>query len=110
MIRAPGPQRTRRDCAARVIAVGTTVVRALETARADGTIEPADGWTRVVVALERGVRGVDGLITGWRDPDAWHLLVLRALAGRELVERSCREAHAAGYRRRGLADSHLPLF
>jgi S-adenosylmethionine:tRNA ribosyltransferase-isomerase len=89
--------------ARRVIAVGTTVVRALETA-ATGVTE---GWTRLVV--EHGVRVVDGILTGWHEPDASHLLMLEAIAGRRLVERSYEAALADGYRWHEFGDSHLLL-
>ncbi|MDQ3677960.1 MAG: S-adenosylmethionine:tRNA ribosyltransferase-isomerase, partial [Actinomycetota bacterium] len=94
----------------RVIAVGTTVVRALETAAAatpGGAIEPASGWTRHVVTPERGVRAVDGLLTGWHDPDASHLLMLEAIAGAQLVESSYAEALRTGYRWHEFGDVHL---
>jgi S-adenosylmethionine:tRNA ribosyltransferase-isomerase len=53
----------------RVVAVGTTVTRALETAAAaDGTVRAAAGWTSLTITPERGVRTVDGLITGWHEP------------------------------------------
>jgi S-adenosylmethionine:tRNA ribosyltransferase-isomerase len=81
------------------------VVRALETA-ATGVTE---GWTRLVVTPERGVAVVDGIVTGWHDPDASHLLMLEAIAGRELVERSYAEAREHGYRRHEFGDSHLVL-
>jgi S-adenosylmethionine:tRNA ribosyltransferase-isomerase len=91
--------------ARRVIAVGTTVVRALETA-ATGVTE---GWTRLVVEPEHGVRVVDGVLTGWHEPDASHLLMLEAIAGRKLVERSYAAALADGYRWHEFGDSHLLL-
>jgi S-adenosylmethionine:tRNA ribosyltransferase-isomerase len=105
------------NAAERVIAVGTTVVRALETAAPDngdsplyaGRVEPFEGWTRLVVTPETGVRVVDGIVTGWHDPDASHLLMLEAIAGRELVERSYAEALAHGYRWHEFGDSHLLL-
>ena len=66
----------------RVIAVGTTVVRALETVAApDGTVVAGRGLDRLVVTPERGLRAVDGLITGWHEPQASHLLLLEAAAG-----------------------------
>jgi S-adenosylmethionine:tRNA ribosyltransferase-isomerase len=93
-----------------VIAVGTTVTRALETvAEADGTVRPKTGWTSLVITPERGVHAVDGVITGWHEPDASHLLLLEAVAGRELVERSYDEAVATGYRWHEFGDSHLLL-
>jgi S-adenosylmethionine:tRNA ribosyltransferase-isomerase len=99
-----------RAAGGRVIAVGTTVVRALETvAGPDGRVEPGHGWTGLTVTPERGVRAVDGLLTGWHEPDASHLLMLEAVGGRELVERSYDAALAAGYRWHEFGDMHLIL-
>jgi S-adenosylmethionine:tRNA ribosyltransferase-isomerase len=115
---APYPERFRVpagtaaavNAADRVIAIGTTVVRALETvADADGTVHAAEGWTRLVVGPERGVRVVGGIVTGWHEPDASHLLMLEAIAGRRLVERSYAAALADGYRWHEFGDSHLLL-
>ena len=93
----------------RVVAVGTTVVRALESA-ADGDL-PAGraGWTNLVITPERGVRTVDGLLTGWHEPAASHLLMLEAVAGRRLLVDSYAEAMAAGYRWHEFGDLHLIL-
>jgi S-adenosylmethionine:tRNA ribosyltransferase-isomerase len=94
----------------RVIAVGTTVVRALETvARADGTMEAGEGWTALVVTPARGVRAVDGLLTGWHEPEASHLDILHAVAGRRLIERSYAAALQAGYLWHEFGDLHLIL-
>jgi S-adenosylmethionine:tRNA ribosyltransferase-isomerase len=94
----------------RVIAVGTTVVRALETvARPDGTIEPSEGWTALVVTTDRPVRAVDGLVTGWHEPEASHLDMLHAVAGRRLIERSYAAALEAGYLWHEFGDLHLIL-
>jgi S-adenosylmethionine:tRNA ribosyltransferase-isomerase len=99
-----------RAAGGRVIAVGTTVVRALETvATPNGEVEPGEGWTGLTVTPERGVRAVDGLLTGWHEPDASHLLMLEAVGGRELVERSYDAALTAGYRWHEFGDSHLIL-
>jgi len=99
-----------RAAGGRVIAVGTTVTRALETVAApDGTVRAAAGWTSLTITPERGTRAVDGLLTGWHEPDASHLLLLEAIAGRALVERSYAAAVAAGYRWHEFGDSHLLL-
>ena len=92
----------------RVIAVGTTVVRALETvARPDGTVEAGAGWTSLVIDPQRGVRAVDGLITGWHEPEASHLQMLAAIAGAPLLERSYEAALRHGYLWHEFGDSHL---
>jgi S-adenosylmethionine:tRNA ribosyltransferase-isomerase len=99
-----------REAGGRIIAVGTTVVRALETVIDDaGAVRPGRGWTKLVVSPERGVRAVDGLLTGWHEPRASHLLMLEAVAGRELLELSYRSAIERGYRWHEFGDLHLIL-
>ena len=94
----------------RVIAVGTTVVRALETAvRADGTVAPGAGWTSLVIDPGRRVRAVDGLITGWHEPEASHLQMLAAIAGETTLRRSYAAALRGGYLWHEFGDSHLIL-
>jgi S-adenosylmethionine:tRNA ribosyltransferase-isomerase len=94
----------------RVVAVGTTVVRALETVAApDGTVAPGAGWTRLVIGPERGLRAVDGVITGWHEPEASHLDLLHAAAGDALLRTSYAEALVHGYRWHEFGDSHLIL-
>jgi S-adenosylmethionine:tRNA ribosyltransferase-isomerase len=94
----------------RVIAVGTTVVRALETvAEPDGAVNDGEGWTNLVVTPERGLRAVDGLLTGWHEPEASHLQVLRAAAPDELLDRSYQAALEHGYLWHEFGASHLIL-
>jgi S-adenosylmethionine:tRNA ribosyltransferase-isomerase len=94
----------------RVIAVGTTVVRALETSvRADGTSGAYDGWTDLVISPEHGVQLTDGMITGWHEPASSHLLMLEAITGRELLRDSYGAAVAQGYRWHEFGDVHLIL-
>jgi len=94
----------------RVIAIGTTVVRALETVADDrGRVHPGEGWTETVITPDRGVRGVDGLLTGWHEPEASHLDMLEAIAGRDLVELSYAAALAEGYLWHEFGDVHLIL-
>jgi S-adenosylmethionine:tRNA ribosyltransferase-isomerase len=94
-----------------VIAVGTTVVRALETtASPDGAVAGGHGWTDLVVTPERGLHAVDGLITGWHEPESSHLRLLEAATGsKDLLERSYTAARAHGYRWHEFGDSHLIL-
>ena len=94
----------------RVIAVGTTVVRALETVAApDGAASAGEGLTNLVVTPERGLRTVDGLLTGWHEPSSSHLRLLEAAAGPDLLRRSYEAAQAYGYRFHEFGDSHLIL-
>ena len=94
----------------RVVAIGTTVVRAIESAAAiDGTVTAFDGWTDLVITPARGVRAVDGLLTGWHEPEASHLLMLEAVASRELLRRSYEASLAEGYRWHEFGDVHLIL-
>jgi S-adenosylmethionine:tRNA ribosyltransferase-isomerase len=93
-----------------VIAIGTTAVRAIESAATDeGAVEPNQGWTDLVITPERGVRVVDGLLTGWHEPRASHLQMLEAIAGRPLLELSYEHALAEGYRWHEFGDAHLIL-
>jgi S-adenosylmethionine:tRNA ribosyltransferase-isomerase len=100
---------TRRD-GGTVVAVGTTVVRALETVvDAGGTVRGASGWTDTIVTPDRAVRSVDGLLTGWHEPEASHLAMLEAVAGAELLERSYEAALAERYLWHEFGDVHLVL-
>jgi S-adenosylmethionine:tRNA ribosyltransferase-isomerase len=94
----------------RVIAVGTTVVRALESA-VDGDGQPvaACGWTDLVITPARGVRLVDGLLTGFHEPEATHLDMLEAIAGRAHLRRAYRAALDGGYLWHEFGDLHLLL-
>jgi S-adenosylmethionine:tRNA ribosyltransferase-isomerase len=99
-----------RGWGGRVVAVGTTVVRALETAaRSAGIVEPSLGWTEEVITPERGLRAIDGLITGWHEPESSHLWMLEAVAGRELLERSYAEAAALELLGHEFGDAELIL-
>jgi S-adenosylmethionine:tRNA ribosyltransferase-isomerase len=94
----------------RVIAVGTTVVRALESGvDRRGAVHPGSGWTELVVTATRPVRSVDGLLTGWHEPQASHLAMLEAIAGRPLLERSYAAALAERYLWHEFGDVHLIL-
>ncbi|MFH9588574.1 S-adenosylmethionine:tRNA ribosyltransferase-isomerase [Streptomyces luteogriseus] len=94
----------------RVVAVGTTAVRAVESAvGADGAVRACAGWTDLVVTPEHGVRVVDGLLTGLHEPQASHLLMLEAIAGRVAVERGYEAALQGRYLWHEFGDVHLVL-
>ncbi len=99
-----------RAAGRRVIAVGTTVVRALETVTdASGMTHPGEGWTRLVVTPERGIRAIDGLLTGFHEPRASHLSMLEALAGREHLHVTYAAALRELYLWHEFGDLHLLL-
>jgi S-adenosylmethionine:tRNA ribosyltransferase-isomerase len=93
----------------RVVAVGTTVTRALETAARRGKVGAAEGWTDLVLGPDRPAQVVDGLITGWHAPEASHQQLLEAVAGGALVESAYREALEHGYLWHEFGDACLFL-
>ena len=94
----------------RVVAVGTTVTRALESAAdLEGTVWPTHGWTDLVLGAEHPARVANGLVTGWHDPEASHLALLEAVAGTALVKAAYAEADESGYLGHEFGDSCLLL-
>ncbi len=99
-----------RAAGGRVVAVGTTVARALESAVGrDGLVAPVAGWTGHVIAPDHPVRAVDGMITGWHNPDASHLLLVEQVAGVALTQRAYDAAVAGRYLWHEFGDSGLLL-
>ncbi len=94
----------------RVVAVGTTVTRALESAvDADGLVRAAHGWTERVISPDDPARVVDGLITGWHNPEASHLMLVESVAGPALTQAAYDAAVEAGYLWHEFGDSALLL-
>ena len=105
----------------RVVAVGTTVVRALETVTdEEGTSHPGEGWTDLFVTPERGVRAADAMLTGLHEPRSTHLAMLQALVqngsscpllsiGQDHLETAYAEALKEGYLWHEFGDLHLIL-
>jgi S-adenosylmethionine:tRNA ribosyltransferase-isomerase len=99
-----------RAAGRRVIAVGTTAVRALETVTDEaGITHPGEGWTDLVITPERPVRSVSAMLTGLHEPRSTHLAMLEALAGREHLRITYREALREGYLWHEFGDLHLIL-
>lgn len=99
-----------RAAGKRVVAVGTTVVRALETVTdEEGAVHPGQGWTSLVITPQRGVRAIDGLLTGFHEPRASHLAMLEALAGAHHLRIAYGEALQRGYLWHEFGDLHLIL-
>ncbi|HEY4420900.1 MAG TPA: S-adenosylmethionine:tRNA ribosyltransferase-isomerase [Pseudonocardia sp.] len=99
-----------KEAGGRVVAVGTTVTRALETvADPAGHVRAGAGWTHLVLGPDRSARTVDGLVTGWHEPSASHLLLLEAVAGPRLVGRAYSAAVDRGYLWHEFGDSCLLL-
>ncbi len=99
-----------RAAGRRVIAVGTTAIRALETVTdASGATHRGEGWTRLVITPERGLRAVDGLLSGLHEPRASHLAMLEALTGRAHLQFSYAQALQEDYLWHEFGDLHLML-
>ncbi len=99
-----------RQTGGRVIAVGTTAVRALESvAGPGGQVQASHGWTDLVITPQRGLRAVDGILTGWHEPRASHLTMLQTLAGLPHLRQAYAEAVHAGYLWHEFGDLHLLL-
>jgi S-adenosylmethionine:tRNA ribosyltransferase-isomerase len=95
----------------RVIAVGTTVVRALESAfeAGSGSVSAAHAWTDLVITPARGVHVVNSLLTGFHEPKATHLAMLEAIAGRTHLEVTYAAALQQRYLWHEFGDLHLIL-
>lgn len=101
---------TARAAGKRIVAVGTTVVRALETVTdSSGTTHAGDGWTRLVITPQRPLRAVNGMLTGLHEPQATHLAMLAALASPEHLQRTYCEALREHYLWHEFGDLHLIL-
>jgi S-adenosylmethionine:tRNA ribosyltransferase-isomerase len=112
---------TARKAGRRVVAVGTTVVRALETVTdRDGITHPGEGWTDLYITPERGIRSVNAMLTGLHEPRSSHLSMLEALVthtptcplattGRKHLESAYSEALEMGYLWHEFGDLHLIL-
>jgi S-adenosylmethionine:tRNA ribosyltransferase-isomerase len=97
-----------RSAGHRVLAVGTTAVRALETvAGPDGVVHAGEGWTDLVLGPDRPARAVDGMVTGLHAPEASHLRLLDAVVGADLVDAAYRAAVGRGYLWHEFGDSML---
>jgi S-adenosylmethionine:tRNA ribosyltransferase-isomerase len=93
----------------RVVAVGTTVVRALESAVTNGIAGASSGWTDLVIDDRHRVRSVDGLLSGFHDTNATHMSMLQAFLSRATLEDAYAEAAEHGYHRHEFGDVHLIL-
>ncbi len=94
--------------AARVVAVGTSVIRSLETAAAlDGTVQPTSGWTNLVITPRTRLRVVDALLTGLHEPPATHLDMLGALLDASLLDEAYRQVHDRRYLWHEFGDAML---
>jgi len=94
----------------RVIAVGTTATRAIESALdSEGVVHATTGWTTLVLGPNRAVRVVDGLITGWHDPEASHLLLVESVVGARTSQLAYEAAVANGYLWHEFGDAGLLL-
>jgi S-adenosylmethionine:tRNA ribosyltransferase-isomerase len=99
-----------RASAGRIIAVGTTVVRALESiADAKGNVSPGHGYTRLTIDSDHQLKAVDGLLTGLHEPQASHLDLLSAFLPPEQIRGAYQEAVARKYLWHEFGDLNLIL-
>jgi S-adenosylmethionine:tRNA ribosyltransferase-isomerase len=99
-----------RALGGRVVAVGTTSVRALESAaHTDGSVRAASGWTDLVIGPDRPVSAIDGVLSGFHDRDSSHLQLLESVAGERLLEEAYSTAREHGYLRHEFGDVLLVL-
>jgi S-adenosylmethionine:tRNA ribosyltransferase-isomerase len=93
----------------RVIAVGTTVVRALESIASDGKVAPSSGYTRLRITPQHQLQAVHGLLTGLHEPQASHFDLLQAFASKERILLAYKEAITRGYLWHEFGDLNLIL-
>ena len=98
-----------RSRGGRVVAVGTTVVRALESATDTCGLRPARGFTRVYLSPQRPIRSIDGLLTGFHEAQSTHLALLAGFVGVPRLQRAYEFAARAGFLWHEFGDSHLLL-
>ncbi len=99
-----------RSSGHRIVAVGTTTIRALESVtNGDGKTHAGEGWTCLVITPQRGLRAVNALLTGMHEPEATHLAMLEALAGEAHIKVAYEEALRKGYLWHEFGDLHLIL-
>jgi S-adenosylmethionine:tRNA ribosyltransferase-isomerase len=99
-----------RAAGGRIVAVGTTVTRALESSvDPQGRSVPGHGWTERVITPDDPPRLVSGLVTGWHDPQASHLLLVEAVAGPALTQAAYDAASDRGYLWHEFGDAALLL-
>lgn len=99
---------TARKAGRRIIATGTTSLRALETVtNAEGISHEGEGWTRLIISPEHRIRSVNAMLTGLHEPRASHLAMLESLAGREHLQKTYEAALNEGYLWHEFGDLHL---
>jgi S-adenosylmethionine:tRNA ribosyltransferase-isomerase len=101
--------RATRRAGGRIVAVGTTTVRVLETAagRSGGEVEPFAGWTDLFITPGYAFRAVDALITNFHLPRSSLLMLVAAFAGKDRIDRAYAEAIREGYRFFSFGDAML---
>jgi S-adenosylmethionine:tRNA ribosyltransferase-isomerase len=98
-----------RSAGGRVVAVGTTVVRALESVAVDGVVSPVHGYMRLHIAADHRLSAVDGLLTGLHEPTASHLDLLTAFLPPQRLQAAYEEAVRLGYLWHEFGDLNLIL-
>jgi S-adenosylmethionine:tRNA ribosyltransferase-isomerase len=101
---------TAKNQGRRIIAIGTTAIRAIETAvNNEGIVTPFRGNTELFIDENYAMKIVDGLLTGFHEPKASHLNMLQSIGGFEHINIAYKEAIKAGYYWHQFGDLHLIL-
>lgn len=101
---------TSKSAGGRIIAVGTTAIRAVETAvNSEGKLLPYRGNTDLFIDENYAMKVIDGLLTGFHEPRASHLNMLQSVAGFDHIDKAYQEALRAGYYWHQFGDLHLIL-
>ena len=101
--------RTARDAGTKIVAIGTTVVRSLETAGATGTVRPYSGYSELFIYPGHQFSVVDALVTNFHLPKSTLLMLVSAFAGRDLIQKAYQEALEHNYRFYSYGDAMLIL-
>lgn len=101
--------RTARDAGAKIVAIGTTVVRSLETAGVTGTVCPYSGYSELFIYPGHQFNVVDALVTNFHLPKSTLLMLVSAFAGRDLIQKAYQEALQHNYRFYSYGDAMLIL-